>query len=57
MKPNKRCILKTGVGVGRKGSRLKIKAGGGVQGGGPNKGAAPHPAMRSKKEVHRHKFR
>ena len=51
--PNKRwclCKKKGIVGIAR-GTGLKIKAGGGVQG----EGAAPPPAMRTKREAHRHK--
>ena len=40
-----------GIGVGRKGRRLEIQAGGGCRG----EGAAPPPAMRSKQEAPRKK--
>ena len=46
-------LVKNGKSVGSKENPLKNKTGGGVQG----EGAAPPPAMRTKKEAHRHKRR
>ena len=48
-------LMKKGKSVGSKGSPLKKKAGGGCRG----EGAVPPrgEAMRTKKEVHRHKWR
>ena len=46
-------LMKKGKSVGSKGSPLKFKRVGGCRG----EGAAPPPAMRTKKEVHRHKWR
>ena len=54
MNPNNRwCLWKTKRIVGSKGNRLKKKRVGGCRG----EGAAPPPARRTKKEVHRHKSR
>ena len=47
-------LMKKGKSVGSKGSPLKNKNG---WGGCRGEGAAPPPAMRTKKEVHRHKWR
>ena len=51
--PTETMLMKKGKRVGSKESRLKNKSGWGVQGGG----AAPPPAMRTKKETHRHQSR
>ena len=46
MNPNKRCLWKTKRIVGSKGEPIKIKAGGGVQGGG--RSASPRNAYQER---------